>query len=165
MWRLLKFSCLWCIWLMLSGLQCTFVLWACKELRLHEPRKKPKLQGDRKETWSKMMKEWTWWNSKLFNCNYFWLYVVLGNNMRWSYNVRNVVALHFVDLNWLVPENNGYPGYRELNPLKLDNLILSSVWGKGAKLCSFSVLQILTCMRAEFGLRVCLHIWMLQLYY
>lgn len=62
-----------------------------------------------------------------FYCNYFCLYVVLGSNMGWSYNVRNAVALHFVDLNLLALEN-GHPGYRELNPLKLYNLLLRSVF-------------------------------------
>lgn len=62
--------------------------------------------------------------SQAFYCNYFCLYVVLGNNMGWSYNARNVVALHFVDLNLPALENNGHPGYRELNPLKLDSLLL-----------------------------------------
>lgn len=63
-----------------------------------------------------------------FYCNYFCLYVVLGNNTGWSYNARNVVALHFVDLNLVALENNGHLGYRVLNPLKLDNLLLSSVF-------------------------------------
>lgn len=106
---------------MLFGLHCTFALWAYKRLRFHQARKKPKLQGKRK-TIINVAK------FQAFYCNYFCLYVELGNNMGWSYNVRVVDALQFVDVNLLALEDNRHSGSRELNPLKLDNLHLCSVF-------------------------------------
>lgn len=158
MWRLWECSYLWCTWQMLFGLHCTFGHLRGQSQKEAKKKKKRREKGIRKQNDERMNVA----KFQAYYCSHFCLYFALGNSKGWSYSVRNVAALHCGDLALPAPGDNRHPGHGELNPLEF---VLIACELKVPNLLPWSVLWILTRMRAELGSRVCLHICMLHLFY
>lgn len=151
MWRLWKCSYLRCTWQMLVGLRCVFALWALEGLRFHKTRKKPEQKGERKEQGSKM----TWPISKLIIAVIF-AFILHLEIARGGPTVWGMWSLCTVEI-WLFLHLEAR-GTQDMESLIPWNSVLSACEQKVPNLVPSWVLWILTCVRAEFGSRVCLHI-------